>query len=66
MERNIQLNAYFQRIARRDKKDFFDEQCLTIEENNKSIKMKSLQENWKWNIKGTFHPKMGTIKIVET
>ena len=47
MGRNIQLSAYFQRIARRDKKDFFNEQCLTIEENNKSIKMKTLQENWK-------------------
>ena len=26
-ERYIQLNAEFQRIARRDKKDFFSEQC---------------------------------------
>ena len=34
-ERYIQLNAEFQKIARRDKKAFVDEQCLIIEENNK-------------------------------
>ena len=34
-ERNIQLNAEFQRIARRDKKTFFNEQCLKTEENNR-------------------------------
>ena len=33
-ERYIQLNAEFQRIARRDKKALFNEQCLIIEENN--------------------------------
>ena len=31
----IQLNAEFQRIPRRDKKDFFNEQCNEVEENNK-------------------------------
>ena len=36
-ERYIQLNAEFQKIARRDKK-IFNEQCLTIEENNKREK----------------------------
>ena len=30
-----QLNAQFQRIARRDKKAFVSEQCKEIEENNK-------------------------------
>ena len=29
------LNAEFQRIARRDKKAFFSDQCKEIEENNK-------------------------------
>ena len=31
----IQLNAEFQRIARRDKKAFLNEQCKEAEENNK-------------------------------
>ena len=34
----IQLNTEFQKIARRDKKAFFNEQCLLIEENNKKRK----------------------------
>ena len=34
-EKYIQLNADFQRIARREKKIFFNEQCLKIEENNR-------------------------------
>ena len=29
------LNAEFQRIARRDKKDFFSDQCKEIEEKNR-------------------------------
>ena len=32
------VNADFQKIARRDKKAFFNEQCLIIEENNKKGK----------------------------
>ena len=39
------LNAEFQRIARRDKKAFLSDQCKEIEENNKMGKMRSLQEN---------------------
>ena len=35
-------NAEFQRIARRDKKAFFNEQCLIIEENNKRGKTRDL------------------------
>ena len=35
MERYTQLNAEFQRIARRDKKDLLSELCKEIEENNK-------------------------------
>ena len=34
-ERYKHLNAEFQRIARRDKKAFFSNQCKEIEENNK-------------------------------
>ena len=34
MERYIHLNAEFQRIARRDKKALFSDQCKEIEENN--------------------------------
>ena len=33
-ERHMHLNAEFQRIARRDKKAFFSNQCKDIEENN--------------------------------
>ena len=32
--KDIQLNAEFQRLARRDKKSFLDEQCREVEENN--------------------------------
>ena len=34
-KRYIHLNAEFQRIARKDKKDFFSDQCKEIEENNR-------------------------------
>ena len=34
-ERCKHLNAEFQRIARRDKKAFFSDQCKEIEENNR-------------------------------
>ena len=60
-ERCTQLNAEFQRITRRDKKAFFDDQCLKIEENNRRGKTRDLFRKI-GNIKGTFFPKMGTIK----
>ena len=34
-ERYIHLNAEFQRITRRDKKDFLSDQCKEIDENNR-------------------------------
>ena len=34
-ERYKHLNAEFQRIARRDKKDFLSDQCKQTEENNR-------------------------------
>ena len=59
-ERYTQLNAKFQRIARRDKKAFY-EQCKQMEENTRKGKTRDLFKKI-GNIKGTFHPKMGTIK----
>ena len=45
-ERYTHLNAEFQRIARRDKKDFLSDQCKEIEErNNKGSK--TLKRNYK-------------------
>ena len=39
-ERYKHLNAKFQRIARRDKKAFFSDQCKETEENNTMEKLK--------------------------
>ena len=41
-ERHIHFNAEFQRIARRDKKAFFSDQCKEIEENNRMGKTRDL------------------------
>ena len=46
------LNAEFQRIARRDKKAFFSDQCKEIEENNRMGKTRDLFKK----------TKMGSIK----
>ena len=60
-ETYIQLNTEFQTTARREKKAFFKEQCLNIEENSRRGKTRALFRKT-GNIKGKFHPKMGTIK----
>ena len=60
-ERHTQLSAEFQRIARRDKKAFFNEQCKEIVENNRMGKVKDLFKKIR-DTKGTLHAKMGTIK----
>ena len=60
-ERCTHLNAEFQRIARRDKKDFLRDQCKEIEEKNRMGKTRELFKKIRDN-KGTFHAKMGTIK----
>ena len=60
-ERYIHLNAKFQRIARRDKKHFFSDQCKEIEENSRMGKMRDLFKKIR-DIKGMFHSKVGTIK----
>ena len=53
-ERYKHLNAEFQRIARRDKKAFFRDQCKEIEENNRMGKTRDLSKKIR-NTKGTFH-----------
>ena len=60
-ERYSHLNSEFQRLARRDKKAFFSDQCKEIEENNKMGKNRDLFKKIR-GTKGTFHAKMGTIK----
>ena len=60
-ERYIQLNAEFQRIARRDKKAFLNEQCKEIEENHRMGKTTDLFKKT-GDIKETSHARMGTIK----
>ena len=60
-ERYILLNAEFQRIARRDKKDFLSDECKEIEENNKMGKTRDLIKKIR-DTKGTLHAKMGLIK----
>ena len=58
-ERYTQLNAEFQRIARRDKKTFLSNQCKEIEENDRMGKSRNLFKKIR-DTKGTFHAKMGT------
>ena len=60
-ERYTHLNAEFQRIARRDKKAFPSDQCKEIEENKRMGKTRDLFKKIQ-DTKGTFHPKMGSIK----
>ena len=60
-ERYKHLNAEFQRIARRDKKAFFSDQCKEIEEKNRMGKSRDLFKKIR-DTKGTFHAKMGSIK----
>ena len=52
-ERYTQMNTEFYRIARRDKKAFFNEQCKEIEENNRMGKTRDLFKKIR-DIKGTF------------
>ena len=60
-ERYKLLNAQFQRIARRDKKAFFSNQCKEIEEKNRMGKTRDLFKKSR-DTKGTFHAKMDLIK----
>ena len=54
MERYTQVNAEFQRVARREKKDFLSEQCKEIEENNRMGRTRDLFKKIR-DTKGTFH-----------
>ena len=58
-ERYTHLNAEFQRMARRDKKAFLNDQCKEIEENNRKGKTRNLFKKIR-DTKGTFHARMGT------
>ena len=60
-ERYKHLNAEFQRIARRDKKAFFTDQCKEIEEKSRMGKTRDLFKKVR-DTKGTFHAKMGSLK----
>ena len=60
-ERYSHLNAEFQRIARRDKKPFFSDQCKEIEENNRMGETRYLIKKIR-DTRGTFHAKIGSIK----
>ena len=60
-ERYKHLNAEFQRIAKRDKKAFLNDQCKEIEEKNRMGKTRDLFKKIR-DSKGTFHAKMGSIK----
>ena len=60
-ERYKHLNAEFQRIARRDKKAFLNDQCKDIEEKNRMGKTRDLFKKIR-DTKGTLHAKMGSVK----
>ena len=60
-ERYVHLNAEFQRIARRDKKDFLMINAKKYREKNRMGKTRDLFKKIR-DTKGTFHAKMGTIK----
>ena len=55
------MNADFQRIAKRDKKVVFSDQCKEIEENNRMGKTRDLFKKIR-DTNGTCHAKMSSIK----
>ena len=60
-ERYAHLNEEFQRITKRDKKAFLNDQCKEIEENNRMGKTRDLFKKIR-DTKIKFHAKMSTIK----
>ena len=58
-ERYTHLNAEFQRISKRDKKVFLNEQCKDIEEDNRVGKTIDISNKTE-DINGLFHARMGT------
>ena len=61
-ERYKHLNAEFQRIARKDKRAFFSNQCKEIEENNRMGKTRDLFKKIK-DTKGTFQARWAQLRI---
>ena len=55
------MNVEYQRIARRDKRNFLRDQCKEIDENNRLGKTRDLFKKIR-DTKGIFHAKMDTIK----
>ena len=55
------MNAEFQRITRRDKKDFLSDQCKEIEENNRMGKTRNHFRKIR-DTRRVFHAEMGKIK----
>ena len=55
------MNAEFQRIARRDKKAFFSDQCKEIEQNNRMEKTRDRFKKIR-DTMDTLHGKIGSIK----
>ena len=60
---DTQLNAEFQRIARRDKKAFLSEQCKEIEENNRMGKTRDFFKKTGVIIGGNISCKDGHDKL---
>ena len=60
-ERYTHLNAEFQRIARREKKGLFSDQCKEIEESNRIRKTRDAFKKIR-DARGTFHVKTSTKK----
>ena len=60
-EKYNHLNAESQRVAKRDKKVFLNDQCKEIEENNRMGKTRDLFKKMR-DTKTIFHAKMDTIK----
>ena len=56
----IHLNAEFQRLAQKFKKDFLSDQCKEIEENNRLGKTRDILKKIR-ETKGTLNEKMDTI-----
>ena len=55
------MNAEFQRIARRDEKAFFSDQCKEIKKSNRMGKTRDLFKKIR-DTKGIFHANIGSIK----
>ena len=62
-ERYTHVNAEFQRIARRDMKAIFSNQCKEIEEKNRMGKIRDFVKTIR-DTKGTFDAKMGSVKDI--